>query len=147
VTIELREPRLVEQIKRLAADQAQPAEKVLETAVQAHLDKLEREAIHAETEAFWDMHDDLVKKHLLNQLHELDPTQWSEVLTFIGYLKHREALRREQPYRSEMTARDLLQSQLVGIWADREDIKDSLMFARQLRQRAERRQDYNDDIH
>jgi hypothetical protein len=63
VTIELREPRLVEQIKRLAADQAQPAEKVLEIAVQAHLDKLERDAIHAETEAFWDMHDDLVKKY------------------------------------------------------------------------------------
>jgi len=63
VTIELREPRLVEQIKRLAADQAQPAEKVLETAVHAHLDKLEKEAIHAETEAFWDMHDDLVEKY------------------------------------------------------------------------------------
>lgn len=63
MTIELREPSLVEQIRRLAADQAQPAEKVLETAVQAHLDQLEREAIHAETEAFWDMHDELVKKH------------------------------------------------------------------------------------
>jgi hypothetical protein len=63
VTIELREPSLVEQIKRLAADQAEPAEKVLETAVQAHLDQLEREAIHAETEAFWDMHDDLVRKY------------------------------------------------------------------------------------
>ena len=63
MTIELREPRLVEQIKRLAADQAQPAEKVLEAAVQAHLDKLEREAIHAETEAFWDMHDDLMKEY------------------------------------------------------------------------------------
>lgn len=61
MTIELREPRLVERIKRLAADQAQPAEKVLETAVQAHLDRLEQEAIHAETEAFWDMHDELVR--------------------------------------------------------------------------------------
>jgi hypothetical protein len=63
VTIELREPGLVEQIRRLAADQAQSAEKVLETAVQAHLDQLEREAIHAETEAFWDMHDESVKKN------------------------------------------------------------------------------------
>ena len=63
MSIELREPGLVEQIKRLAADQAQPAEKVLETAVQAHLDQLEREAIHAETEAFWDMHDELVSKY------------------------------------------------------------------------------------
>jgi hypothetical protein len=79
------------------------------------------------------------KKQILNQLHELDPTQWREVLDFIGYLKHREALRREQSYRPEMTARDLLQSELVGIWADREDIKDSLAFARQLCRRAERR--------
>ena len=63
MSIELREPGLVEQIKRLAADQAQSAEKVLETAVQAHLDQLEREAIHAETEAFWDMHDELVKEY------------------------------------------------------------------------------------
>ena len=63
MTIELKEPSLVEQIKRLAADQAQPAEKMLETAVQAHLDQLEREAIHAETEAFWKMHDELVQKY------------------------------------------------------------------------------------
>ena len=63
MTIELREPGLVEQIKRLAADQAQPAEKVLEVAVHAHLDQLEREAIHTETEAFWDMHDELVGKY------------------------------------------------------------------------------------
>lgn len=63
MTIELREPSLVEQIKRLAADQAKPVEKVLETAVQAHLDQLEREAIHAETEAFWDMHDELVREY------------------------------------------------------------------------------------
>ena len=63
MTIELREPRLVEQIKRLAADQAQAAEKVLETAVHAHLDKLEREAIRAETDAFWNMHDELVKEY------------------------------------------------------------------------------------
>jgi hypothetical protein len=52
----------VEKVKRLAADRAQSAEEVLETAVQAHLDQLEREAIHAETEAFWEMHDELVKK-------------------------------------------------------------------------------------
>jgi hypothetical protein len=63
VTIELTKPSLVEQIKRLAADQGQPAEKVLETAVQSHLDQLEREAIHAETEAFWETHEELVRKY------------------------------------------------------------------------------------
>ena len=63
MTIELKKPSLVERLKRLAADQAQPAEKVLETAVQTHLDQLEREAIHAGTEAFWEMHDELVRKY------------------------------------------------------------------------------------
>lgn len=63
MAIELREPRLIEQINRLAAEQAQPAEEVLEKAVQAHLDRMEREAIHVETEAFWDMHDDLVSNY------------------------------------------------------------------------------------
>jgi hypothetical protein len=36
-----------------------------------------------------------------------------------------------------LTANDLLQSGLVGLWADREDIPDSVEFARQLRHTAE----------
>ena len=40
-----------------------------------------------------------------------------------------------------MTARELVNSPLVGIWADREDITDSSEFARRLRERAEHRQD------
>ena len=61
--VELKEPRLIERVERLAAEQAQPVEKVLEAAVQTYLDKLDREAIHAETEAFWTMHDELVEKY------------------------------------------------------------------------------------
>ncbi len=38
-----------------------------------------------------------------------------------------------------MTAADLLKSGLVGLWADREDIGDSLEFARNLRSKASRR--------
>lgn len=37
------------------------------------------------------------------------------------------------------TLGDLLASDLVGIWKDRTDIRDSIDFARQLRQEAERR--------
>ena len=44
-----------------------------------------------------------------------------------------------QPPRRHMTARDLLDSGLVGMWADREDIGDSLEFARQLREKMQRR--------
>jgi hypothetical protein len=39
------------------------------------------------------------------------------------------------------TARDLLNSPLVGIWKDRTDIGDSVEFARELRRRSERRTD------
>lgn len=63
MTIELTKPSLVERIKQLAANQAVPAEKVLETAVRKHVDQLEREAIHGETEDFWEMHDELVGKY------------------------------------------------------------------------------------
>ncbi len=39
-----------------------------------------------------------------------------------------------------LTLGDLLESPLVGMWADREDIIDSAEFARQLRERASRRE-------
>ena len=42
---------------------------------------------------------------------------------------------------SGMTAHDLLDSGLVGMWADRKDIADSSQFARRLRERAEARED------
>jgi hypothetical protein len=38
-----------------------------------------------------------------------------------------------------MTAADLLKSGLVGMWADRTDISDSLKYARTLREQAEHR--------
>lgn len=40
-----------------------------------------------------------------------------------------------------MTVRELLDSPLVGMWADRDDIGDSSEFARRLREQAERRGD------
>lgn len=85
------------------------------------------------------------KEQILDQLQELEPAQWREVLDFIDYLKYRQIERRERPDRGEMTARDLLESGLVGMWADRDDIEDSLAFARRLRREAERRRDYSDD--
>ncbi len=40
-----------------------------------------------------------------------------------------------------MTARELLDSGIAGLWADRDDITDSSEFARTLREKAERRED------
>ena len=39
-----------------------------------------------------------------------------------------------------LTAKRLLESDIVGLWQDREDITDSAAFARQLREEAQRRQ-------
>ena len=39
-----------------------------------------------------------------------------------------------------LTARQLLHSGLIGLWKDREDIKNSTSYARQLREQAQRRQ-------
>lgn len=43
------------------------------------------------------------------------------------------------PKKSRMTARMLLSSDLIGIWKDRQDIPDSLTYARQLREQAQKR--------
>ncbi len=40
-----------------------------------------------------------------------------------------------------LTLGELLESPLVGMWADREDIDDSAEYARQLRERASRREE------
>jgi hypothetical protein len=41
--------------------------------------------------------------------------------------------------RSRLTARQLLNSELVGLWKDRTDITDNLAYARQLREQAQQR--------
>lgn len=41
--------------------------------------------------------------------------------------------------RPHMTARQLLHSGLVGLWKERDDISDSSVYARQLREQAQRR--------
>ena len=85
------------------------------------------------------------EKQVLEELRSLEPGRWLEVLDFIGYLKHRANLERAQSPPRELTARALLQSELVGLWADRDDIGDSLAFARRLRQQAEHRRRTTDD--
>jgi len=43
------------------------------------------------------------------------------------------------PKKQGMTARQLATSEIVGLWEDRTDIGDSVGFARQLREKAQRR--------
>ncbi|MGH2521396.1 MAG: DUF5678 domain-containing protein [Anaerolineales bacterium] len=63
MAIELKEPTLVKQLEQLASATTQPVEQVLENAVQVYLDELEREAIQAETQAFWAAHPDLLRAY------------------------------------------------------------------------------------
>ena len=44
-----------------------------------------------------------------------------------------------KPERPHSTARQLLNSELVGLWKDREDIVDNTAYARQLREQAQKR--------
>ncbi len=46
----------------------------------------------------------------------------------------------EIPAKKVMTGADILESGLIGIWADREDITDSAEFVEALRRKAERRE-------
>jgi hypothetical protein len=63
MNVELHASNLLDRLQRVAAERTQSIEQVLETAVQAYLDRLDQEALHAETEAFWAMHETLVEQY------------------------------------------------------------------------------------
>ena len=81
----------------------------------------------------------VTQQQVLEELQDLEPNRWFEVLDFIGFLKDRASRERAESGPQPLTARALLQSEVVGLWADREDIGDSVDFARRLRLEAERR--------
>lgn len=83
--------------------------------------------------------DSVTEKQVLEELSDLEPSRWPEVLDFIGYLKERDSRARAESGTRELMARDLLESRVVGLWADRDDIGNSLEYARQLRREAEHR--------
>ncbi len=60
MAIQLQEPELIGQIEQIAEMEGKAAREILTAAVRSYLDEVEREKIHAETEAFWAMHDELV---------------------------------------------------------------------------------------
>ena len=43
------------------------------------------------------------------------------------------------PQLQRLTAKRLLESRVIGLWQDREDVTDSATYARQLREKAQRR--------
>lgn len=52
----------------------------------------------------------------------------------------------KQISRPGLTVRQLRQSGLIGLWKDREDIQDSSVYARQLREQAQRRGEIKYDL-
>ena len=82
---------------------------------------------------------------ILDALRQLEPHLRGEVLDFIAFLTHRVSLERAPSHTQPLTAADMLQSELVGLWADRSDIDNSVTFARQLRHQAGRRRGKADD--
>jgi len=85
----------------------------------------------------------VTERDIFEQLHLLDRGKWGEVLDFISYLAQKPSQGKASAApRRTLTAQELLQSDLVGMWADRQDVGDTLEFARDLRHLAEQRGDY-----
>ena len=60
--VELKEPALVQQVTQMARTQKRQPEDLVATAVRDYLEAQEEEAIHGETEAFWQQHEDLLAR-------------------------------------------------------------------------------------
>jgi len=88
----------------------------------------------------------IVEREILDELHHLEPQRWFEVLDFIGYLKQHPFIDRSNSSQKKGTALDLIQSPLIGLWADRDDIDDSTSYAKKLRWQAEHRMENRNDL-
>jgi len=76
------------------------------------------------------------ERQILEELQSLEPWRWFEGMDYIGYLKQHPLINRS---RRELKAHDLLQSPLLGLWEDRDDLQYSLSYALRLRNEAEHR--------
>ncbi len=63
----------------------------------------------------------------------------AEVVVLFGKEAVKASTTRKRVSRKRSTAKDLLNSEIFGMWADRKDIEDSAEFVRELRERAWRR--------
>ena len=68
---------------------------------------------------------------ILDALRQVPKELWEDVLRLLN------AMKGATP--ATCTAADLARSELIGMWADRDDLGDSREFARRLRQQAENR--------
>ena len=89
---------------------------------------------------------EVTETQILDALRQLEPHLRGEVLDFIAFLTYRVSPERAPSHTQPLTAADVLQSELVGLWTARSDIADSVAFARQLRHQAEHRRGKADDV-
>src|SRR5262249_25452510 len=82
--------------------------------------------------------DTITEQSILDALHQISRDRWGDVLTFIESLRGVNEPAQEAAKRP-LTATDLLESGLVGLWADRHDIGDSREVARRSRDEAQTR--------
>ena len=84
----------------------------------------------------------VTEQQILDALRQVPAERWGEILRYLDELAATARTPPGEPAGPPIrTAADLLQSGLVGIWADRSDIGDSREFARRLRYEAEHRRD------
>lgn len=81
------------------------------------------------------------EQQIVEALHKVPPERWGMVLACVAALQREPGESDDRPIR---TAADVLQSGIVGIWADRTDIGDSREFARKLRYESEHRRERPD---
>jgi hypothetical protein len=72
------------------------------------------------------------KEEILRDLDELSPLQQQEVADFIAFLLTRGDKRPAAP---KAQSRSLTDDPFIGMWRDREDMKDSVAWVRSLRER------------
>ncbi len=72
------------------------------------------------------------EKKILSQLAALPPEVQREVSDFIAFLKSRY---KQMPPKKEVKKVNLNEEQFIGMWKDRQDMKDSVSWVRNVRKK------------
>lgn len=80
----------------------------------------------------------VTENDIVRALHAVPVQEWGNILEFVASLQ---AAAKDEGSADPpiLTAADLANSDVVGLWANRADIPDSREFSRQLREKAQQR--------
>jgi len=87
----------------------------------------------------------MIESTARQQIHQIVDSLSLDMLTELLQVIKQFLQRKEKEEKRYLTVEELRNSEFIGLWKDRTDITDNLAYARQLREKAQKRSHINHD--